>query len=143
MIFRPKVSYARRSHTSDGERCQSSNPGWRFFPFHLGFNKKANSLCRNTFEIGEREKRAGKSVNILTGDQQTENGSIPTKSLAELGGIFSLRWEPSAESVVSLQITDLPLISHGVLQHADKADGHGREWLILRFIELTRKIFSG
>ena len=36
-------------------------------------------------------------------------------ALAEVGRILGLTWEPASELVVSLQVTDLPLVGHRVL----------------------------
>jgi Bacterial extracellular solute-binding protein len=63
VIFRPKVFYARRSHTSDGERCQSSNPDWRFFP--------------STWDsIEKRAHFAGRHSRLASGKKERENRLI-------------------------------------------------------------------
>ncbi len=41
------------------------------------------------------------------------------EGLAEAGGILGFAREPAAEPVVSLQVADLALVCHRVLQHAD------------------------
>ena len=65
------------------------------------------------------------------------------EGLAEAGGILSFTREPAGEPVVSLQVADLALVCHRVLQHAYQPHGYRRERLIPRFIELPRKILSG
>src|SRR5436309_1764589 len=64
-------------------------------------------------------------------------------SLTELGGIIGLTRKPAAEPVVGLQITDLPLIGHRVLQYAHEAHGYSWEWLILGLVELSCEVLSG
>ena len=46
--------------------------------------------------------------------------------LADARWIFGLAREPAAEAVVGFQITDLPLVGHGILQDADQA--HSDRW---------------
>lgn len=41
------------------------------------------------------------------------------EGLPEAGGILGFTREPAAEPVVSLQVADLALVCHRVLQHAD------------------------
>ena len=46
--------------------------------------------------------------------------------LADAHRILGLAREPAAEAVVGFQITDLPLVGHGILQDADQA--HSDRW---------------
>ena len=60
------------------------------------------------------------------------------KVLANAGRVLGLPREPAAEPVISLQVADLALVGHGILQYADEAHADGWQWLILRFVELPR-----
>ena len=57
--------------------------------------------------------------------------------LADARWILGLAREPAAEAVVGFQITDLPLVGHGILQDADQAHSYRWPRVILGFIELS------
>src|SRR5215510_207911 len=63
--------------------------------------------------------------------------------LANARRILGLAREPAAEAVVGFQITDLPLVGHGIFQDADQA--HSDRWprVILGFIELSCEFVGG
>ena len=70
-------------------------------------------------------------------------GSSDQRFLANARGIIGLAREPAAEAVVGFQITDLPLVGHGILQDAHQA--HGDRWprVVLGLIELARELVGG
>ena len=99
------------------------------------YSTKSRAISRNC-------SRAAKSSTISLAKNIGIRQPLP-RALAEAGGILGLTREPAAEPVVSLQVADLPLVGHRVLQHADEAHGYGWEWLILGLVELPRKVLSG
>src|SRR5262245_2366238 len=68
------------------------------------------------------------------GRRQTK---VFSSMLADARRILGLAREPAAEAVVRFQITDLPLVGHGILQDADQAHSHRWPRVILEFIELS------
>src|SRR5688572_14703145 len=64
-------------------------------------------------------------------------------ALSDAARVLGLAREPAAKPVVRLQIADLSLVGHRVLQHADEAHGYGWERLIPRLVELPCKVLSG
>src|SRR5207237_9197276 len=84
-------------------------------------------LGDRTIQHGIVYKFARSRSTICTSSRKKSLTSI--FSLTELGGIIGLTRKPAAEPVVGLQITDLPLIGHRVLQYAH--DAHGYCWVLL------------
>jgi hypothetical protein len=62
--------------------------------------------------------------------------------LADARWILGLAREPAAEAVVGFQITDLPLVGHGILQDADQAHSYRWPRVILGFIEFSCELIG-
>jgi hypothetical protein len=60
--------------------------------------------------------------------------------LADARRILGLAREPAAEAVVGFQITDLPLVGHGILQDTDQANSYRWPRVISGFIELSCEV---
>ena len=78
-------------------------------------------LARRTRKITEVLKQHMMLNDAVSSDHGILQSFLATsfEGLAEAGGILSFTREPAGEPVVSLQVADLALVCHRVLQHAD------------------------
>jgi hypothetical protein len=119
--------------------------------FQLGDNAKE---LYDTAQLEEKQFNKPHATNFIGDRRRTSRlalrqsgedsfGRVGESVSADARWILGLAREPAAEAVVGFQITDLPFVGHGILQHADQAHSYRWARLILGFIELSCELVGG
>jgi hypothetical protein len=76
---------------------------------------RASFLFPGTAFIAHAKNCQASGYRLVSADESSDG------LLADARWILGLAREPASEAVVGFQITDLPLVGHGILQDADQA----------------------